>query len=204
MPSGAESQTSEVIRCDLCRRASAHPKLYRIFVRDVPLADKGRELTTLDTAAIKETPDFRPEDSRICENCERRRYFFLAVSLAMLAGWIWMAFESRGPGLPLIGLAVIFAYALIGSRFLPVQRLVRRIRRSHLAVLRGKSPEERFRVDTLTEGAFRMRQDVNIMTRTVKRCGACKAEVPASSKVGDSCPHCGVRWGWEDKEERRA
>jgi predicted RNA-binding Zn-ribbon protein involved in translation (DUF1610 family) len=49
-----------------------------------------------------------------------------------------------------------------------------------------------------------MRQGTDVMTRTVKRCGACKAEVPASSKVGDNCPHCGVRWGWEDKEERQA
>ena len=41
--------------------------------------------------------------------------------------------------------------------------------------------------------------------RTVeKRCTACNNEVPVSSKVGDTCPHCGVRWGseWDDKHGR--
>jgi len=37
-------------------------------------------------------------------------------------------------------------------------------------------------------------------TRTVTSatCGSCKKAVSASSKVGDRCPHCGVRWGYEN------
>jgi tRNA(Ile2) C34 agmatinyltransferase TiaS len=36
-------------------------------------------------------------------------------------------------------------------------------------------------------------------TRTVTSatCGSCKKAVSASSQVGDRCPHCGVRWGYE-------
>lgn len=30
-----------------------------------------------------------------------------------------------------------------------------------------------------------------------KQCGKCGREVSASAKVGDRCPHCGVRWGRE-------
>jgi Spy/CpxP family protein refolding chaperone len=29
-----------------------------------------------------------------------------------------------------------------------------------------------------------------------KRCGSCSKSVPSSSSVGDTCPHCGVRWGF--------
>ncbi len=41
-------------------------------------------------------------------------------------------------------------------------------------------------------------------TRTVTSatCGSCKKSVPASSKVGDRCPHCGVRWGYENKLQK--
>ncbi|MEW6076653.1 MAG: hypothetical protein AB1724_02445 [Thermodesulfobacteriota bacterium] len=30
-----------------------------------------------------------------------------------------------------------------------------------------------------------------------KSCSACGNRVSNSSKVGDTCPHCGVRWGYE-------
>lgn len=30
-----------------------------------------------------------------------------------------------------------------------------------------------------------------------KSCGACGKSVSSSSKVGDRCPHCGVKWGYE-------
>ena len=30
-----------------------------------------------------------------------------------------------------------------------------------------------------------------------KSCGACGKPVSSTSKVGDICPHCGVRWGYE-------
>jgi DNA-directed RNA polymerase subunit RPC12/RpoP len=36
-------------------------------------------------------------------------------------------------------------------------------------------------------------------TQTVtKRCGRCGNEVSATARVGDVCPHCGVRWGYEN------
>jgi hypothetical protein len=200
MPSGPKGQGPETVRCELCGRGANHPKLYTIFVRAVPIAEKDLSLTTLDTAAITQEKGFRPEDYRVCERCERRRFIFLAAALALLAGWIWMAVESDGPLFPLIGFIVILAFSAMSSRSLPVQRLVRRIKRERLAALRKEDPENRFRIETLTESAYRMRQGTFLPDRIVKRCGACKAEVPASSKVGDNCPHCGVRWGWEDKQ----
>lgn len=32
----------------------------------------------------------------------------------------------------------------------------------------------------------------------VKQCLKCKKEVPATSKAGDRCPHCGVYWSYEE------
>ncbi|MEA5405942.1 SH3 domain-containing protein [Arcicella sp. DC2W] len=36
-------------------------------------------------------------------------------------------------------------------------------------------------------------------TTTTANCGKCGKTVSSSAKVGDSCPHCGVRWGKENK-----
>jgi len=35
-------------------------------------------------------------------------------------------------------------------------------------------------------------------TTVSKKCGKCQKPVSSSSKVGDTCPHCGVRWGYEN------
>ena len=35
------------------------------------------------------------------------------------------------------------------------------------------------------------------ITSISKSCGACGERVSNNSKVGDTCPHCGVRWGYE-------
>jgi hypothetical protein len=35
-------------------------------------------------------------------------------------------------------------------------------------------------------------------TTSSKSCGSCRGAVSASSKIGDICPHCGVRWGYEN------
>lgn len=35
-------------------------------------------------------------------------------------------------------------------------------------------------------------------TSTSKSCGSCHKPVSVSSKVGDYCPHCRVRWGYEN------
>lgn len=35
-------------------------------------------------------------------------------------------------------------------------------------------------------------------TTISKRCGKCLKPVASTSKVGDICPHCGVRWGYEN------
>jgi hypothetical protein len=35
-------------------------------------------------------------------------------------------------------------------------------------------------------------------TTVSKKCGKCQKPVSSSSKVGDICPHCGVRWGYEN------
>lgn len=33
--------------------------------------------------------------------------------------------------------------------------------------------------------------------QTQKKCSRCGRAVPTSARPGDSCPHCGVRWGYE-------
>lgn len=35
-------------------------------------------------------------------------------------------------------------------------------------------------------------------TTESKSCGSCGKAVSVKSKVGDRCPHCGVRWGYEN------
>jgi len=35
-------------------------------------------------------------------------------------------------------------------------------------------------------------------TTVSKNCGKCGKAVSSSSKIGDTCPHCGVRWGYEN------
>ena len=35
-----------------------------------------------------------------------------------------------------------------------------------------------------------------------KKCGSCQGSVSFSSKIGDYCPHCGVRWGYENTTKR--
>ena len=35
-----------------------------------------------------------------------------------------------------------------------------------------------------------------------KNCGSCQGIVSATSKIGDYCPHCGVRWGYENTTKR--
>ncbi len=37
-------------------------------------------------------------------------------------------------------------------------------------------------------------------SNVVKRCGKCGNTVSASSKPGDTCPYCGVVWGYEKQE----
>jgi hypothetical protein len=36
-------------------------------------------------------------------------------------------------------------------------------------------------------------------TKESKSCGKCKKEVSVNSRVGMTCPHCGVEWGRENK-----
>ncbi len=36
-------------------------------------------------------------------------------------------------------------------------------------------------------------------TTQSKSCGSCKKEVSINSTVGMRCPHCGVRWGYENQ-----
>lgn len=36
-------------------------------------------------------------------------------------------------------------------------------------------------------------------TTTSKSCGSCRGSVSSNSTIGMYCPHCGVRWGYENK-----
>jgi formylglycine-generating enzyme required for sulfatase activity len=33
-----------------------------------------------------------------------------------------------------------------------------------------------------------------------KKCGSCGGGVSSTAKIGDTCPHCGVKWGYEDRQ----
>ena len=35
-------------------------------------------------------------------------------------------------------------------------------------------------------------------TTESKRCGSCQGQVSIYSSIGDRCPHCGVKWGYEN------
>lgn len=39
----------------------------------------------------------------------------------------------------------------------------------------------------------------NAQTHVSKRCGSCHKPVSANSRVGQRCPHCGVKWGYENE-----
>lgn len=187
-------------RCDLCGREATAAKPYALLSRVVPRPEKRISLEPTDASSLTSETKFKAHDFTVCSRCHGRKQIYLVISLVMLAGWIWLAVESKGPLFPLLGLAVILAFAIGGGRFLPVQRLARRIRKERRKAVAAASPGLRFRVETLTPEAHGMRQRVSAVAAVIKRCGSCKEEVPASSKVGDFCPHCGVRWDREDKE----
>jgi len=195
------TRQSKLVRCDLCGRETGPFNSYTIFSRVVPMPNKTISLTQSRSAPLTQETGFRARAYQVCGRCNNRKMVFLVVALAMLAGWTWLAIESDSPLFPLIGLVIIISYAMVSGRFLPVQRLVRPLRRELRAAVEAENPDLRFRVETLTDAAYRMRTSSNLPDRIIKRCGACKKEVPASSKVGDSCPHCSVRWGWEDNQK---
>lgn len=39
-------------------------------------------------------------------------------------------------------------------------------------------------------------------TTESKSCGSCQKEVSVNSRVGMRCPHCGVRWGYENSHTK--
>lgn len=41
-----------------------------------------------------------------------------------------------------------------------------------------------------------------VLGQSSKSCGSCHKPVSSSAKVGDYCPHCGVRWGYENTTTR--
>jgi hypothetical protein len=46
--------------------------------------------------------------------------------------------------------------------------------------------------------AFTFLLNATINAQTSKSCGQCHNPVSANSKVGDYCPYCNVRWGYEN------
>jgi len=40
-------------------------------------------------------------------------------------------------------------------------------------------------------------------TTESKSCGSCHKPVSINSRVGMTCPHCGVRWGYENEQHTR-
>jgi hypothetical protein len=200
VPLRSQKGPAAVVRCDLCGREAKPAKPYTLLSRVVPRPEKRISLEPTDSSSLSSETTFTTHDFAVCPLCHGRKTVYLVISLAMLAGWVWLALKSRGPLFPLIGLVVILAFVIGSGRFLPVQRLARRIRRERRRAVSAAHPGLRFYVETLTPEAQRMRQQFPAAKIMVKRCEACKREVPLSSKAGELCPHCGVRWGSETKQ----
>jgi len=199
MPSDAQDRSPAGVRCDLCGRETPRPKDYRLLSRVVTRPEKTISLAPPETASLTSDTKFKAHDFAVCSRCHGRKNVYLIISLAMLGGWVWLAVESKDFLFPLLGLLVILGFSIASGRLLPVQRLARRIRRERKAAVAAASPGLRFYVEVLTPAAHHMRAQSRLADIAIKRCGACKKEVPASSKVGDFCPHCGVQWGAETK-----
>jgi hypothetical protein len=186
MPSNPRDRPGVPARCDLCGRETAVAKPYTILSRVVPLPEKRSSLEPAATSFLSSETRFRTHDFGLCTRCHGRKIVYLVVALALLAGWIGLAAASKGPGLPLIGLAVILAFLLGAAPFLPVQRLVRRIRRERREAVSAHSPGLRFRIETLTPAAYRMRQQVPQAKIPVKRYPRRPAiSVPVAGSGGD-------------------
>ncbi len=196
MPSDSHKKPAVPARCDLCGREATPAKPYTLLSRLVPRPEKRISLEPTDSSSLSSETSFRTHDFTVCSRCHGRKMVYLVVSLVMLACWVWLALRSQGPLFPLIGLVVIFAFVIGSGRFLPVQRLARRVRRERRASI---PPGARFRIEVLTPEAHQMRIRGPMAGIIIKRCESCKKEVPASSQVGDYCPHCGVRWDRENK-----
>ena len=58
-------------------------------------------------------------------------------------------------------------------------------------------------IGLLIVGSFTMSNLVTGQTYTTesKNCGSCNKQVSNNSKVGMTCPHCGVRWGYENESK---
>jgi hypothetical protein len=192
-----KSESSDKAVCDLCGRGAAQLKPHILFSRVIPRSEQRVSPQPAETSVLGSETGFRRHDLLVCGRCHGRKWIYLFASLAMLAGWIWLAVESRGCGPPLAGFAALLAVLFAGSPFLPIQRLARRVRREEKEAFAAAHPGLRFYVKTVTPGALGFHQETPPARMMVKRCKACQREVPVSSKVGDCCPHCGVRWGSE-------
>ncbi|MBL9113738.1 MAG: hypothetical protein JNJ83_01940 [Verrucomicrobiaceae bacterium] len=58
-----------------------------------------------------------------------------------------------------------------------------------------ENPQEKFQTLLRSQKA-KIYEDGNLVT-TAKRCLSCGREVPLDSQVGQTCPHCRVRWSKE-------
>jgi hypothetical protein len=186
-------------RCDLCGRVSPRMKAYRLYSRVIPLPAKKVSLEPTGVSSLTSETQLKAHDFSVCSRCHDRKTIFLIISAVMLAGWIWLALRSDSPLFPLLGFFAILGFAATSGRDLPVQRLVRHIKRERRAAMASVAPGLNFRIEALTQSAFQMHDRNPAGLGGAKWCESCKRGVPISSKVGDRCPHCGVVWEREIK-----
>ncbi len=117
MPSDSHKQPGLPARCDLCGREAAPAKPYTLLSRVVPGPEKTISLASPETASLTSDTKFKAHDFAVCSRCHGRKNVYLIISLALLAGWVWMAVESKGPLFPLLGLFVIFGFAIPPPRY---------------------------------------------------------------------------------------
>ena len=157
MSSVSLKQPTILARCDLCGRVSPRMKTYHLFSRVIPLPAKTVSLKPTGVSSLTSEAKLKTHDFAVCSRCHDRKTIFLIISVAMLAGWIWLAIRSDDPLFPILGFLAILGFAAASSRDLPVQRLVRHIRRERRAAIASIAPGLNFRIETLTESAFQMR-----------------------------------------------
>lgn len=186
--------------CDLCGRDAMPGRPYTLLSQVVMRPEKKPSLEPTATASLSAEAGSKSHDFIVCSRCHGRKFVFLGAAIVMMGVWIWLALRSKGPGPFLIGALALVAVMFASGPFLPVQRLARRIKKERRGAFMSAHPGVRFYVKTLTPSALPYHQKAPAVEVKVKKCTACRREVPLTSKAGDFCPYCGVRWGSETEE----
>jgi len=135
MPNEIPSQQATSSRCDLCGRETNRPKPYRVY-------------STVDSPSILEGGGEEEHDFVVCPECENRKIYYLAAAITIMAVGVVSVLKSDDPTIFIIAILLTVLLAAGSGRFLPFQRLARRVRSERGAAVAAASPNLSFRVIT--------------------------------------------------------